>query len=110
MTTHKERILAAMRGEMVDVIPFAPRLDLWWLANSLGGTLPEQYREMTHDQIARANGWALYKMVPDFASVGSFWRACKLLSPNKAALSTVDLALFVFFGGCWSSSSSSGHR
>jgi methylmalonyl-CoA mutase cobalamin-binding domain/chain len=69
MTTHKERILAAMRGEMVDVIPFAPRLDLWWLANSLGGTLPEQYREMTHDQIARANGWALYKMVPDFASV-----------------------------------------
>ena len=69
MTTHKERILAAMRGEMVDVIPFAPRLDLWWLANSLGGTLPPQYREMKHDEIARANGWALYKMVPDFASV-----------------------------------------
>ncbi len=71
MTTHKERILAAMRGEMVDVIPFAPRLDLWWLANSLGGTLPERYREMKHDEIARANGWALYKMVPDFASIVS---------------------------------------
>jgi len=69
MTTHKERMLAAMRGEMVDVIPFVPRLDLWWLANSLGGTLPQRYREMTHDQIAQANGWALYKMVPDFASV-----------------------------------------
>lgn len=71
MTTHKERILAAMRGEMVDVIPFAPRLDLWWLANSLGGTLPERYREMQHDEIARANGWALYKMVPDFRSIVS---------------------------------------
>ncbi len=71
MTTHKQRILAAMRGEMVDVIPFAPRLDLWWLANSLGGTLPEPYREMSHDEIARANGWALYKMVPDFASIVS---------------------------------------
>jgi methylmalonyl-CoA mutase cobalamin-binding domain/chain len=62
-------MLAAMRGEMVEAIPFVPRLDLWWLANSLGGTLPERYREMSHDQIARANGWALYKMVPDFASV-----------------------------------------
>jgi methylmalonyl-CoA mutase cobalamin-binding domain/chain len=71
MTTHKQRILAAMRGEMVDVIPFAPRLDLWWLANSLGGTLPDRYREMRHDEIARANGWALYKMVPDFASIVS---------------------------------------
>ncbi len=71
MTTHKERILAAMRGEMVDVIPFVPRLDLWWLSNSMKGTLPQQYREMTHDQIARANGWALYKMVPDFASIVS---------------------------------------
>jgi methylmalonyl-CoA mutase cobalamin-binding domain/chain len=69
VTTHKQRILAAMRGEMVDVIPFAPRLDLWWLANSLKGTLPQQYREMKHDEIARANGWALYKMVPDFTSV-----------------------------------------
>jgi methylmalonyl-CoA mutase cobalamin-binding domain/chain len=69
MATHKQRILAAMRGEMVDVIPFVPRLDLWWLSNSLGGTLPPQYREMTHDQIARANGWPLYRMVPDFTSV-----------------------------------------
>ncbi len=69
MTTHKERILAAMRGEMVDVIPFVPRLDLWWLANSLAGTLPEPYREMKHDEIARANGWPLYRMVPDFTSV-----------------------------------------
>jgi len=71
MTTHKQRILAAMRGEMVDVIPFVPRLDLWWLSNSLRGSLPAQYREMKHDEIARANGWALYKMVPDFASIVS---------------------------------------
>jgi methylmalonyl-CoA mutase cobalamin-binding domain/chain len=69
MMSHKQRILAAMKGEMVDVIPFVPRLDLWWLANSLGGTLPQRYAGMTHDQIARANGWALYKMVPDFASM-----------------------------------------
>jgi methylmalonyl-CoA mutase cobalamin-binding domain/chain len=69
LTTHKQRILGVMRGEMVDAIPFVPRLDLWWLSNSLRGTLPKRYRGMSHDQIARANGWALYKMVPDFANM-----------------------------------------
>ena len=44
MPTHRERILAAMRGEMVDVIPFVPRLDLWWLGNVSRGTLPERVR------------------------------------------------------------------
>jgi methylmalonyl-CoA mutase cobalamin-binding domain/chain len=69
MTTHRQRILQVMRGEMVDVIPFVPRLDLWWMANALGGTLPESFRTMSHDDIARAEGWALYRMVPDFVNM-----------------------------------------
>jgi methylmalonyl-CoA mutase cobalamin-binding domain/chain len=69
MPTHKERILAAMRGEMVDVIPFVPRLDLWWLANVSRGTLPEKYQGMMPDDISRAEGWACYHMVPNFADV-----------------------------------------
>jgi methylmalonyl-CoA mutase cobalamin-binding domain/chain len=69
MPTHKERILAAMRGEMADVIPFVPRLDLWWLANVSRGTLPEKYRGMMPDDISRAEGWACYHMVPNFADV-----------------------------------------
>jgi len=70
MPTHKERILAVMRGEMVDVIPFVPRLDLWWLANVSRGTLPEKYQGMMPDDISRAEGWACYHMVPNFADVG----------------------------------------
>ncbi len=54
--THKERILKTMRGEMVDRIPFVPRLDLWWIANNLGGTLPEKYKTKKPDDIARAEG------------------------------------------------------
>jgi methylmalonyl-CoA mutase cobalamin-binding domain/chain len=69
MPTHKARILAAMRGEMVDVIPFVPRLDLWWLANLTRETLPERYRGMMPDDISRTEGWAWYHMVPNFADV-----------------------------------------
>ena len=69
MPTHRERILAVMRGEMVDVIPFVPRLDLWWLANVSRGTLPREFEGMTPDEIARSRGWAVYHMVPNFADV-----------------------------------------
>ncbi len=69
--THKERMLAVMRGEEVDVIPYAPRLDLWWLANMLQGTLPERFKDMKPDDIARAEGWACYHMVPDFTNLAA---------------------------------------
>lgn len=58
-----------MRGEMVDKIPFVPRLDLWWLANATKGTLPKKYEGMMPDDIARSEGWALYHMVPNFADI-----------------------------------------
>ena len=48
MTAPKERILAAMRGEMVNGVPFVPRLDPWWLANSMGGT-PEHVIQRPED-------------------------------------------------------------
>jgi corrinoid protein of di/trimethylamine methyltransferase len=70
MTTHKQRILAAMRGEMADMIPFVPRLDLWWLSNAMKGTLPEKYAGLTPDGVAAAEGWAWYHMVPNFADIG----------------------------------------
>ncbi len=69
MSTHKERILAAMRGEMVDVIPFVPRLDLWWLANVSRGTLPREFEGMRPDDISRSRGWAVYHMVANFGDV-----------------------------------------
>lgn len=69
--THKERMLRVMRGETVDKIPFVPRLDLWWLANAFAGKLPEKFRGMKPDDIARAHGWACYHMVPDFTNMMS---------------------------------------
>lgn len=38
--TYKERMMAAIKGEVPDVIPYAPRLDLWYAAHSAADTLP----------------------------------------------------------------------
>ena len=59
-------MLLAARGEMADIIPFAPRLDLWYNANSMADTLPRKHRGRTKDEIARAEGWALHKVVPEY--------------------------------------------
>jgi methylmalonyl-CoA mutase cobalamin-binding domain/chain len=60
MYTHKSRILAAFRGEQVDVLPYVPRIDLWYLANKAAGTLPPQHAHRTQNEISRAEGWALH--------------------------------------------------
>jgi corrinoid protein of di/trimethylamine methyltransferase len=68
MLTPKQRILKAARGEMPDLLPYVPRLDLWYNANFHTHTLPERHRGRVADEICRAEGWALHKVVPDFAN------------------------------------------
>ena len=63
--THRQRLLAAVRGDMPDHLPYAPRIDLWFNANSLNGTLPQRHRGRTRDEIALSEGWALHKVVAD---------------------------------------------
>jgi len=60
MYTHKSRVLAALRGDTVDRLPYVPRLDLWYLANSTAGTLPKQYAGVPMNEIARREGWAFH--------------------------------------------------
>jgi corrinoid protein of di/trimethylamine methyltransferase len=67
--TKKERILMAMRGEAPDMLPYTPRFDLWYNANSYRGTLPKRHQGRTHDEIARAEGWALHKVIPELLEV-----------------------------------------
>jgi corrinoid protein of di/trimethylamine methyltransferase len=69
--TPRERMLAAARGIMPDIIPYAPRIDLWFHSNQLRGTLPDRYRKATSaDDIAIAEGWALHKVVLEFMAFG----------------------------------------
>lgn len=66
MMTHRERLLKIARGEMVDKIPFIPRIDLWHNAHELAGTLPEKYKGLSVEEIHRAEGWPLHKMIPEY--------------------------------------------
>jgi len=65
MYTHRARIAAALRGESVDRLPYVPRLDLWYLANSTSGTLPAQHAQRSMNDIARAEGWAVHHRFAD---------------------------------------------
>jgi methylmalonyl-CoA mutase cobalamin-binding domain/chain len=69
MNSHQSRIMAAFRGAPVDRLPYVPRIDLWYLANSVAGTLPAQHAGRTQNEISRAEGWALHHKYA-FASVG----------------------------------------
>ena len=60
MVTHKDRMLAAFRGDEVDRLLFVPRLELWHLAKATSGTLPKQHAGRTMNEIARAEGWPVY--------------------------------------------------
>jgi corrinoid protein of di/trimethylamine methyltransferase len=69
--THKKRMITTIRGEMPDRIPYAPRLDLWFAANKNRGTLPAPYRSFEHyDQVSRAQGWGIAKVVLDYQHYG----------------------------------------
>lgn len=67
--TRKERILRAMRGETPDMLPYTPRFDLWYNSNAYRGTLPKRHQGRSADEIARAEGWALHKVIPELLEV-----------------------------------------
>jgi len=69
MMTHKQRIFMAARGELPDMLPYVPRIDLWYNANSMAGTIPEKHRGHTQNEISRAEGWPLHKIIPEYLKV-----------------------------------------
>jgi len=51
--TNRERLLAILEGRLPDRIPWIPRLQIWYDANRLTGTLPEEYRGLSHREVER---------------------------------------------------------
>ncbi|HHN46501.1 MAG TPA: hypothetical protein ENN09_03575 [Planctomycetes bacterium] len=69
--THRERILAACRGEVPDRIPWVPRLDLWYNAHSRARTLPGRFAGASLREITDALGVGYHAVVPNFLDVRS---------------------------------------
>ena len=67
-TTMKQQMLAALRGQPTERIPWAPRLDLWYRANQRRGTLPPKYRHASLMELVDDLGWGFHAIIPDFQS------------------------------------------
>ena len=57
--THRERMLASIRGEAIDHIPFAPRWELWFDSAVREGTLPERLQGLDLYDATREMGWGI---------------------------------------------------
>jgi uroporphyrinogen-III decarboxylase len=64
--THRERILAAIRGKTPDRLPWVPRLEFWFRVRMRQGTLPPGLQSLTLTEIADRLGVGCYASIPDF--------------------------------------------
>jgi uroporphyrinogen-III decarboxylase len=67
--THKQQMLAVLRGQPLDRIPWVPRLDLWHRANRRAGTLPRRYADASLVEMLDDLGWACHAVIPDFKAL-----------------------------------------
>lgn len=68
--TVKERILATLRGEPTDLLPFVPRLDNWFYAHEATNTLPDKYKNATLRDMVDDLGIGYHSIIPNFKN----WR------------------------------------
>src|SRR5690242_815068 len=64
--TERERILAAIRGDIPDRMPWVPRLEFWYRARLRNGTMPPELYGLTLNEVAALLGVGYYSSVPDF--------------------------------------------
>jgi hypothetical protein len=64
--THKERMLSTMHGEPVERVEFAPRMDLWYIANRARGTLPDSFMYKNMAEVADELAVACHAVRADF--------------------------------------------
>ena len=69
--THRDRMLATVRGEPTDRMPWAPRLDLWYNARKRAGTLPPEYRDADLADITDDLKAGYHAVVPHFKDLRS---------------------------------------
>lgn len=63
-------MLRAIRGQWADWLPWVPRIDLWYNANSYRRTLPPVFqKDATLEEVADYIGGGYHKVVPEFLKV-----------------------------------------
>ncbi len=64
--TIKERLLNAIKGMPNDELPYLPRLDIWYNANKLHGTLPTKYKNATLQELTEDLGLGYHYTIPNY--------------------------------------------
>jgi hypothetical protein len=59
-------ILSTLNGESTETLPFIPRLDIWYSANKINGTLPQKYKNATLRDITDELELGYHAVVPLF--------------------------------------------
>ncbi len=67
--THKQNMLAVLRGQPVPGIPWVPRFDLWYRAHRRAGTLPRKYADASRVEMLDDLGFAYHAVIPDFKAL-----------------------------------------
>ena len=68
--THRERMLATIRGEPTDKIPWAPRMDLWYIAHRARETIPERFVGLNTVEISEVLDVACHAVGADYTIPG----------------------------------------
>lgn len=76
--THRQRILAAARGEHLDKAPFGARIDLWYGYHLAHGTLPKKYQ-----------GWSLVDILRDQGS-GILYRGYAIVKEKYLDMEVIE--------------------
>ena len=64
--TNRERMLATIHGKPTDRIPWAPRMDLWYIARRARGTLPDGFADLNIGEVADALDVACHAVRADY--------------------------------------------
>ncbi len=64
--THRERMLSTIEGQPTDRIPWAPRMDLWCIAQRARGTIPDRFAGKTTPEMADELGAACHAVRADY--------------------------------------------
>ena len=63
--------MSVIQGETVDWMPWVPRIDLWFNAQEIRETMPEQFEGMSVEDIHRSLGWPKVIRRPKLGCGGS---------------------------------------
>ena len=64
--SYRSQMIAALRGDPCETIPWAPRMDLWYIAHRERGTLPPDLENASISDIARKYGFACHAVRGDY--------------------------------------------